>query len=310
MKQKYNGLCVIDSVYTLFLFILVNIKDYKNFFYIFWVNMPKSISDKFQYKLLLHDSFVAISNPHNYIQNWHYKFRFYYLMTKYRLWTLPVCGQDHLPFSRFILNYTYKNFEEYEDGLANYVHQEEVVTNKLLKRLCAADAEPRLGYSDKVKKIYLTDSNITISPVIADKVQYVDIKKIWDNLCEEKKEEVKEIFMMSKINIDDDIETIVLTRPFSEAKIFTEEKKIRILKDILNNSKISKVAIKPHYRERTNYKKLFPDINILEGKFPIELFMLMYGGKIKKFITYGECSAEHFIRRYYPETEYLKVAIK
>ncbi len=306
-RNRYKGICVMDSVYTFFLFVLINIKDYKEFFYIFWVNMPVSISDKMPYKLLLHDPFVPISDPHNYISNWRYKLRFYWIMTKFRLWGLPACGQDHLPFSRYILNYTNKTFEEYEDGLENYHHKEEIIYDKFRKRICAADVEPRFGTSKKVRRIYLTDSAVPFSNQNYMKAQYVDIKKEWDGLSEEEKGEIMKIFCMSNVNIAENIDTIVLTRPYSEDRICTEDEKINKLKKIIEGKNINNVVIKPHYRERTDYKIEFPEINVIDRNFPVELYLLVNGSKIKKFITYGKCSAEHFVRRYYPEIEYIRM---
>lgn len=306
-RKKYKGLCVIDSVYTFFQFVLVNVKDYKEFFYVFWVNMPLWITEKLPNKLLLWDSYVAMSDPNKFADNWRYKLRFYWIMTKFRLWGLQVCGQDHLPFSRCLLNYTNKSFEEYEDGIGNYYHIEEVIDDKWRRRICAADAEPTFGFSRKVKRVYLTDENMPVPEKIAKKAKFVDLKEIWKKMSDAEKKDVMELFQMPSINVGKDIDTIVLTRPYSEDRMCTEEEKIDKLREILKDTKLSKVAIKPHYRERTDYKAVFPDVSVIEGKFPIELYMLMDGERIKRFITYGECSAEHFVKRYYPEIEYKRV---
>lgn len=306
-RKKYKGLCVIDSVYTFFLFVLINIRDYKEFFYVFWVNMPMWIAEKLPNKLLLWDSYVAISDPNNFMENWRYKLRFYWIMTKFRLWGLQACGQGHLPFSRCLLNYTNKSFEEYEDGTGSYYHVEEVINDRLKRRICAADAEPTFGFSKKVKRVYLTDENMPVPEKIAKKAHFVDLKKIWETMSEKERAEVKELFQMSNVSLGKDVDTIVLTRPYSEDRMCTEEEKIEKLREILKTTVLSRVTIKPHYRERTDYKAVFPDVNVIEGKFPVELYMLMSGEGIKRFITYGECSAEHFIKRYYPEVEYKRV---
>lgn len=51
--------------------------------------------------------------------------------------------------------------------------------------------------------------------------------------------------------------------------------------------------IKPHPREKTNYKNIFPDIELIEGKFPLEILMLL-GINFKEVITIFSTAALNF----------------
>ena len=307
--KRYKGICIIDSVYTFFVFLLVNYEEYRDFFYVFWVNSPQNIVDSVPNKIKLNDAFNNNGNPRRFFHNWCCFFRFYYLLTKYHLWGIPACGQDHLPFSRYLINYSNIEFEEYEDGLASYLIKDRTISYKWIRKISAANSEPSFGYSKNVKKIYLTSPLLSISEEIRDKVEYVDLDEKWKSLSYHERESICGIFNYDlKIPEDKDC-IIILTRPFSEEKMCSEDQKIDQVRRVLEGikGKGEHIIIKPHYRETTDYHSFFPDVTVARGSFPIELMLLANSSNIKKIVTFGHCSSELFINQFMSDIDYICV---
>ena len=84
------------------------------------------------------------------------------------------------------------------------------------------------------------------------------------------------------INTFKQSKSVLFTQPLSEDGAIDEETKISIYKDVINSDK--SISIKPHPREKTDYKKLFPGNTILEHNIPIELLTLL-GVKFEKSYT-------------------------
>ena len=77
--------------------------------------------------------------------------------------------------------------------------------------------------------------------------------------------------MISKIR---DKKEILFTQPLSEDRIMTENEKINLYTKIIKKYNQETLIIKTHPREKTNYRKIFPYILILDDIFPSEFFTL------------------------------------
>ncbi|MTC78878.1 polysialyltransferase family glycosyltransferase [Providencia sp. wls1916] len=152
-----------------------------------------------------------------------------------------------------------------EDGTANYIQ-----TNK--KWYIKAILSKRIfGESISVKKIYL--SNMAPIPLpIMHKVEIFNIEYNWKKLNVAQKKKINSIFNYTDIRIDFDV--ILITQPLSEDSIITEIEKINLYKDIIENYKSKKILIRAHPREKTNYKKIFPNCIISSEAYPLELIYL------------------------------------
>ena len=196
-----------------------------------------------------------------------------------------VYGQDHLLIGNKLL--AANNFYLIEDGLMNYsinqVNQEVSKLRKIFNYLMGRNKY--LGLDKGVKKIYLTG----LAPIpeeIKNKVEIINLKELWNKKTEEEKEEILDIFGFNNSIIErlKNKKEVLYTQPLSEDAVITEEEKIEIYTKVIKNYKKETLVIKQHPREKTDYKKIFPDIEILNQSFPAELFNLL-GIKFEKAIT-------------------------
>ena len=137
-----------------------------------------------------------------------------------------------------------------------------------------------------MSRIYLTKETDDIPERLKNKVEFISLKKLWDNSSKEKKNEILYVFGLETSLLKElsEKENILLTQPFSEDKVVTEEEKIEIYKNIMKNYDEEKTVIKTHPREKTFYKDIFPKAVILDKPFPFELFSLM-DSNFKKAVT-------------------------
>ena len=196
-----------------------------------------------------------------------------------------VYGQDHLLIGNKLL--AANNFYLIEDGLMNYsinqVNQEVSKLRKIFNYLMGR--KKYLGLDKGVKKIYLTG----LAPIpeeIKNKVEIINLKELWNKKTEEEKEEILDIFGFNNSIIErlKNKKEVLYTQPLSEDAVITEEEKIEIYTKVIKNYKKETLVIKQHPREKTDYKKIFSDIEILNQSFPAELFNLL-DIKFEKAIT-------------------------
>ena len=231
--------------------------------------------------------------------------------------------QDHIKESQFILNNVKKKIYLLEDGTSNYnekllAEQLKVKRNKskepiliklkiwiyrkFINKLNSYYSE--YGTSQKINKIYLTGI-LPIPDVIKEKVEIVNIEKLWEELDERKKKEILNILNVNLEEVEllrkEKEKILLITQPLSEDGIINEEEKIDLYKEILLERKIKKVFIKPHPREKTNYIEVFKNIGIevkvLPNEFPAEIFMLL-DMNFKKVITIFSTAVLNFKYKY------------
>ena len=84
-------------------------------------------------------------------------------------------------------------------------------------------------------------------------------------------------------------------QPLSEDELLLETEKIEIYKKIIIKYSEENIVIKPHPRETTNYKNIFPKIEIIFENFPSE-FLDLYDIKFEKIITLFSTAALNLAR--------------
>lgn len=186
-----------------------------------------------------------------------------------------VYGQDHLLIGNKLL--LFNNFYLLEDGSMSY-------SRRLLKKRKGIrkfvdvifQRKKMLGRDSAVKKIYLTG----LAPIpeeIKDKVEIINLKELWNKKSDVEKEEILNIFGFDK-NIVNNIKNrkyILYTQPLSEDEVLLESEKIELYSKILEKYDKNYVVLKKHPREKTDYKKIFPDIEVMDQVFPAELLTLL-----------------------------------
>lgn len=288
-NQKYKNICITDSLYSLLIYMLVSENSISETFFIFGnsININKeifinnSIVIEKENAVSKLDSIKKRMKMYNFMKN---------LVKENGLNRLVVYGGDHLTGAGyFIKNH---EFRVIEDGIINYYSMPEVDKqiereNFLLKMFkYATYLYYPYGFSKNVRKIYLTKETDNIPKRLKNKVEFISLKNLWDNLSKEKKNEILYVFGLDSSLLKElsKMENILLTQPFSEDKVVTEEEKIEIYKNIMKNYDEEKTVIKTHPREKTFYRDIFPKAVILDKPFPFELFSLM-DSNFKKAIT-------------------------
>ena len=293
MSKEHKNVCLVTTVYSFFLYLLIKEYD-ENDIFIFTGWFPKEVSKNiphiqmpkvaFRYgaKMYSTDSIKGI------IQNILGYFRYFYGYIKLRIlffiktWNkdIDIYGHAQTPFS--FMFYENENSHIIEDGLMNYspniceTHKINPVIDKIL-HICGIyflNANEALGSHKNIKTVYLTRE--FDHPLIKDKIEVVDMQKRWSNLSNDEQKEILTIFNVNldKINFDGKT-ALILTQPLSEDNLATLEDELKIYDEFFDKFKDYDIIIKPHPRDEKNYKEIYPNVEVIDKYFPIELLTLI-----------------------------------
>ena len=204
--------------------------------------------------------------------------------------------QDHIIYSQLFMKYFKGRIYLLEDGIKNYkletpsrsLTKYGKIKEKIKSIVYRLQKRQRImGLSDRVEKIILTGLD-KVPDIIKEKTSIVNIEKLWEELSEQRKERIKEIFNIDvekfKIIEQEGKNIILFTQPLSEDGILDEHEKIEIYSKIIKNYDITKLVIKIHPREKTDYRKYFKDVVVMDEKIPMELLRIM-GIEFKEYVT-------------------------
>ncbi len=301
--EKYHSSCYTNSMYALLQFLLLrNKKEREKTFYFFGRAIPKNVAEHFENSWHLNIRFKNEKGLNKYIKIYLLYKNLEKFITRENLYNKPIYMLDNMSYSQFFLNYMEECYL-LEDGLATYQIKEKIflhkkkikkLRDKYLKR-CKTEY-PILGLSEKIKKIYLTGI-AEIPEIIKNKVEIVNLKEKWQQLSFQEQEEILKIFDLKNSDLIKwqklENRILLITQPLSEDGIISEKEKIEIYKEIVEKNKSENIMIKPHPREKTNYKNIFPNIELIEGKFPLEILMLL-GINFKEVTTIFSTAALNF----------------
>lgn len=261
MKKLFIG----DSLYTLLIFLLV--EEYRDdSIYIFGKTIEKGDLNLNGKKYFFYEDFKRYKKSRNIFIRGYISFKILFLSfligLKYK--KTKRFGSDHLFMSRVFLK---KGFTLIEDGSANYV------------------CKKNFGRDKKVEKIYLSGMG-EIPQEIREKTKIINLKALWKKKDDFEKNSILRIFKIKGSMVEKIREKtmVLLTQPLSEDGVIDEKRKIELYENILKNYDRRKIFIKKHPRERTDYKKYFPDILVIEEKFPWEIMDLL-GVKMERAVT-------------------------
>lgn len=304
--KNYKNIFYVGTVYSLLISIIMKPNLDENL-YFFNEDFSKEIVNKFKNKIVLRKYKESIKLFRYYkVRNHLYKIL---NENREKIKNKEFFIQDHLTYSQFFLNNFENNFSLIEDGVGNYITKillgakEEVRKPYLYKYMnIIKKYYPTLGLSKKIKKIYLTGI-LPIPKLIENKVEIVNIRDTWEKLSELEQKKILDIFnikleKLKELNkLEDKI--LLITQPLSEDRVITEQEKIEIYQEILEQEKNKTIYIKPHPREKTDYLKVFSkyDIRILEKDFPLELLSFLEI-KFSKAITLFSTAVFSFKEKY------------
>ena len=181
-------------------------------------------------------------------------------------------GQDHIPGGNYFVSHY--PFILLEDGLANYTELDDWTNLSLAYRFLYKlfGIRKTFGLENNVKEIYLTGL-AEIPSCIKNKVQLIDLQKLWNQKSSKDKEKILQIFNvdLKKIEQLKRYPYLLLTQPLSEDGLLSEEEKIALYKEAVKDFNEELLVIKVHPREVTEYRNYFPNSFILGEPFPVEL---------------------------------------
>lgn len=274
---------MIDSAYTLFLYLVIFNKSIDNTLFVTADGIPKKIVS-----LLPHHIEFPTFRKSRFPLLRRLLYCFYFIIfKKYKYKGLDVngiYGQDHLFFSFVFMK---KGFSLLEDGLGNYIDHAKNRTS-IIKNLLLRGEE--WGYSKKVDKIYLTNL-ATVPERLAGKVININIQEAWGKIDKTNQTKILNVFNLDKSISLDRIDVMLMTQPFSEDRVISEHEKIEIYRKIIRNYK-GVIAIKPHPREKTDYKSYF-SLPVMDGTVPIQ-FMLLFNRPSKIVTCFSSISENDY----------------
>ena len=198
---------------------------------------------------------------------------------------VQVIGHDHI----LAIAYPFWGYFDtiIEDGYINSMHYQDILMLMrtsckryycllmTLYKLKTHQDYKMYGYDESVKNIYLTNKSIYIKNR-KNKVKIIDIWAMWNTLDHFSQVTLQEIFsvktLVNNLNNKKNI-NIIITQPLSEDGLMTEQQKIKIYTQAINDIN-GTIIIKPHPREITDYVTLFKDQIVLDNDIPLEIIAL------------------------------------
>ncbi|MBD1571474.1 glycosyltransferase family 52 [Aliivibrio sp. S10_S31] len=252
--MKISNLIIVDSVYSIYLYSLIRKANITDCLFIVSDGIPKVIRDK------IPNIYYIPSKNKKYLRRLFSSLALIKFRLKHKKATF--IGHDHLFYSYIFLK---NGFILLEDGSVNFKKYNSISLSNKVKELLIGSK--LFGFSNKIKKIYLTDGAPILEDKIKKKVELINIKNMFDDLSDEGKERIKKLFSFSCGN-NLIIDRLLITQPFSEDGRMTENEKVAMYIDIMKTYSIS--AIKPHPRELTDYSK-YTSISIIPSHIPFQL---------------------------------------
>lgn len=278
--------CVVDSAYSLLIYFLISsVEDIKSTFYFWSKGVPEQVR-----------SYFKISS-HFYLQPKHlgrvYRFLNYHIIFPIK-WSfllrnnIRIFGHEHLPFSSSIIrNHTISIIE---DGLRNYNGVKAFPKkHRKLNAFLYGKSYINEDYAFKeewCQEEYLTGIDLKSPCCRSQKAKIISLKGLWNSSPKDKQNLILSIYDLtpSDIVMLRSKKSILLTQPYSEDNVITEDEKINVYKSKLEKVDTSSLLIKPHPRETTDYTKYFPGVSVFTKKVPMELLFLL-GVKFDKAYT-------------------------
>lgn len=194
----------------------------------------------------------------------------------------------HSPFKRIIRNVV-------EDGLGTKVE-----INNHAKGIYPYKFKEVIKLRQPIR--YIGPNRYIVSKGLLDEhdhkldVEVIDINSAWDALDDSSKEKLISIFVGNNDLVKSAVggSFLLLTQPFDNDGLMTESDKVKGYKSVISELQIDEESlfIKPHPRETSDYKSIFPKATIMDGNIPFEFFNFL-NVKFENVITITSSSVFH-----------------
>ncbi len=289
--KKYKAIAYLPTPYTLLQYYLLEPYRIEDTLFFIHERFPRDISSRMK------NTFCLLGG--SYIKRY-YSFLiigYYFLRNR----NIPVFLGGDLAYTNLFL-FRFTTIFYLEDGTGSYVFVNQKDKQMVHKkesnwsRWLWGDIYPCWGLAQNVKSIYLTGI-LPIPEIIAEKVKLIDLNYLWEQKSPEQKRKIWHLFMPEDFDMHliNNYETVLITQPFSEYSdgFFSEADKIEIYHRLLTGYPESKILIKTHPAETTDYSHYFPSACILTCVCPMEL-LLFSGLHPRRIVTVDSTAAFHF----------------
>ncbi len=153
-----------------------------------------------------------------------------------------------------------------------------------------------VGTSPLVKCIYTSTPPAHKEYHEGKEQRQVDLEKSWRESPETKKEFILRVFGLdgSQLEALCRRDTILLTQPFAVDRKMTEAEQIGMYREIVGHYGEENVVVKPHPRDRCDYRKEFPGALVFDKPVPMQFLVMLGCGKFSHIATVNSSSALSF----------------
>ena len=290
MSKKYT--CVVDTTYTLSLYLLMQsdevIKDT-----VFFVGsaIPESVSSMLPAVIRMDNRKGTYNTALKLLKSRieaKIKWRFRHKTLMY--------AQDHLAYSAHIIDKNkYILLEDAPRIYTNYKtinFMKPIVPMSLKSKITSwlywgGIGRKRLGTNKQcIDRIVTTVEDLNSDLILNKKFTYVNLKELWNSSSSKKKSYIMKMFDVTDeiLELPKKCSVILFSQPFLTDCKMSEQEISEIYRPYIERDIDTGIVIKPHPRDRYDYKKHFPGVEILNSKAPMQLLSAM-GVEFKKAIT-------------------------
>ena len=304
--MKIKNTCIADTVYALALYLLyMPMSEIRKTRFFLGSVIPKTYSDKLDNVVRL-DTAGQLNGerklPVLSILRVRLRFLFY---SCFFLSGTCIFGQDHLAiFCMMIGLHRYTLLEDAPAVFSRLAGHR--ILDELMRPMCFRERVMHalrfgmlpyrfFGNSDKCLNRILTEPDDVRSPLIKGRCyELVNLKALWTAADEEKKNFLRGVF-----GLKDEVcakfhgcETLFVTQPYREDAHLTDDDWAEVVKKILSCC-TGKILIKVHPRDKFDYHRHFPELEIFDLPIPMQL-LVFAGIQVKKVITINSSAIYSF----------------
>lgn len=166
------------------------------------------------------------------------------------------------------------------------------IIHYLRKSLCLREANT-INYVENV----IVAQPVEALESLKHKLIIIDIKECWKKKSDTERKLILSLFNINKNELDliNEKYNLLLTQPLNEDNNASEKDKINGYLQLIKeyNFDEKSLIIKPHPREKTDYKKHFPNATVIDKDFPSEIMVLL-NIKVNNVITLFSTAASLF----------------
>ncbi|MBO7483931.1 MAG: hypothetical protein J6T55_02270 [Alphaproteobacteria bacterium] len=127
-----------------------------------------------------------------------------------------------------------------------------------------------------------------------ERLEYINIQSCWKKLNKGEQATFANRFGIEQktLSLLEKRKVLLVTQPLSEDNIVSEADKIDVYRSIISQYNTDDIVIKPHPRENTNWRNIFPDIPVIPQLAPAELLGLLvpHLERVATFFSTAACN--------------------